>query len=107
MAKKSVTIRLEGELIAGLEREAEEAGVSRSEYIRQILQERGENEELQEEMSSLRERLDGREKRVRELEEQLARRSNIEEKVDTLAKRQETANAPFFVEWYQWFRQRE
>jgi len=107
MAKESVTIRLEGELIAGLEREAEEEGVSRSEYVRQILRERGENEELQEEISALRERLEGRERRVRELEEQLARRSNIEEKVDTLAKRQETSNAPFFVKWYHWLQERE
>jgi len=107
MAKESITIRLEGELIEGLEEEAEEESVSRSEYIRQILRERGKSEELQEEVAALRERLEGREERVSELEEQLARRSNIEEKVDTLAKRQETGNAPFFVKWYRWFREGE
>jgi len=104
MAKESITIRLEGELIEGLEEEAEEEGVSRSEYIRQILRERGETEELREEVDTLQSRLESREERVSELEEQLARRSNIEEKVDTLAKRQETSNAPFFVKWYRWWR---
>lgn len=50
------------------------------------------------------ERLESREERIEELEEQLARRSQIEEKVDTLAKQQEDDNAPFFIKWYNWFR---
>jgi hypothetical protein len=45
-----------------------------------------------------------REERIEELEEQLARRSQIEDKVDTLAKQQEDDNAPFFIKWYNWFR---
>jgi len=105
MSKESITIRLQPELIDRLEGEADEEGVSRSEYIRQILRERRESEELREELDTLQERLESREERVSELEEQLARRSNIEEKVDTLAKRQETSNAPFFVKWYRWFRE--
>jgi len=107
MSKESITIRLQPELIDTLKEEAEEEGVSRSEHIRQILRERGEKEELREEVATLQSRLDSREERVSELEEQLARRSNIEEKVDTLAKRQETGNAPFFVKWYRWFREGE
>jgi peptidoglycan hydrolase CwlO-like protein len=73
--------------------------------VRQILRERHESEELREEIDSLRDRLDSRKGRIEELEEQLARRSNIEEKIDTLAKRQETGNAPFFVKWYNWWRE--
>lgn len=109
MAKESITIRLEGDLIEGLEREADEEGVSRSEYIRQILRDRGESEVLQEEVSTLRERLENREERVSQLEEQLARRSQIEERVEEVAlevrEERETSNAPFFVKWWRWFRE--
>lgn len=108
MPKKSITTRLESELIEGLDEESDEAGLSRSEYIRRILRERHENPaKLQQEVDTLRDRLHAREERIDTLERQLARRSNVEKKVDELAKRQESANAPFFVEWYQWLRQRE
>jgi metal-responsive CopG/Arc/MetJ family transcriptional regulator len=108
MPKDSITIRLEDELIARLEEEAEEEGVSRSEYIRQILREQGERRELEEEIDTLRQRLETREARVEELEKQLTRRSQIEDKVEEVALevREERAesNAPFFVKWYRWFR---
>lgn len=103
----SITVRLPIELIEELESEADDLGVSRSEYIRETLQDRHDAEELREEVSDLRERLEAREERVSELETQLARRSEIEEKVDTLAKREREGNAPFFVKWYQWWRDRE
>ena len=108
MAKESITIRLQGELIARLEEEAEDEGVSRSEYIRQILRERDEREELREEVATLRERLESREERIEELEQQLTRRSQIEDKVEEVAlevrEDREERNAPFFVKWYRWFR---
>ena len=107
MARDSITIRLREELIGRLDAEAEERDVSRSEYAREILRQRHDVRELQEEIDDLKEELRAREERVRELEEQLAKRSQIEEKVDTLAKRQEEPEAPFFVQWYQWFRGRE
>ena len=47
------------------------------------------------------------EMRVEELEEQLTRRSQVEDKVNTIAKRQEDTNAPFFVKCARWFRQQE
>jgi len=110
MPKDSITIRLQDELIAGLEEEAEEEGVSRSEYIRQILRERDEREELRDEIDTLRDRLESREERVEELEQQLTRRSQIEEKVEEVAlevrEEREESNAPFFVSWYKWFRNR-
>ena len=108
MAKESITIRLEGELIDRLEAEADDDGVSRSEYIRQILREQGERRELEEEIDTLRERLETREERIETLEEQLARRSEIEERVEEVAlevrEDREESRAPFFVEWWRWWR---
>jgi hypothetical protein len=94
--KQQVAVRIPLRQKAELEREAVERGVSRSEYIRNILSDRHRKGELSE-------RLEIREERIDELEEQLARRSQVEEKVDTLAQRQEVAQAPFFVRWYRWF----
>jgi len=101
---QNVTVRLPESLTDELDAEADEQDVSRSEYIRETLQNRHEADELREEVSDLRDRLDAREERVSELETQLARRSEIEEKVDTLAKREQEGNAPFFVKWYRWWR---
>lgn len=86
-------------MLAELEREAEERGVSRSEHIRDTLERRGE-------VARLRSRLEQREERIDKLEEQLSRRSQVEEKIDTLAKRTEEPDAPFFVRWYRWWRLR-
>jgi len=47
------------------------------------------------------------EARARELEEQLRERSPIEEKVDTLVKKERESNAPFVVKWYRWFKDRD
>jgi predicted HicB family RNase H-like nuclease len=110
MARTQTTIRIDENLIEDLDAEAEEKGVSRSEYIRQILRERDESEELREEIETLRERLESREDRIQELEDQLTRRSQIEEKVEEVAlevrEDREESNAPFFVEWARWFRER-
>jgi len=98
-----VSVRIPLRQKVELETEAAEQGVSRSEYIRSILDERDRAEELAE-------RLEIREQRIDELEEQLAKRSQIEEKVDVLARRvedsEETANAPFLVRWWHWWRSR-
>jgi predicted HicB family RNase H-like nuclease len=104
---QNVTVRLPEELTDELDAEADEQGVSRSEYIRETLQNRHEADELREEVSDLRDRLDAREERVSELETQLARRSEIKEKVDTLAKREQEGDAPFFVKWYRWWQSRD
>jgi len=88
-----VSVRIPLRQKAELEAEAAERGVSRSEYIRSILNERDRVEELAE-------RLEIREQRI----------DQIEEKVDVLARRvedsEETANAPFLVRWWHWWRSR-
>jgi len=106
MPKDSITIRLQSDLIDSLESEAEAEGVSRSEYIRQVLRNRDEAEELREEVDTLQQRLENRESRIEELEEQLAKRSQIEEKVDVLAKRveEDEPDPPWPIRWVRWFR---
>lgn len=110
MGRIQTTVRLEESLIDDLDEEAEEKDVSRSEYIRQILRERDEREELRDEIHTLRERLESREERIEELEQQLTRRSQIEDKVEEVAlevrEEREASNAPFPVKWYRWFRNR-
>lgn len=75
--------------------ERQDAGdaTSRSDALRRIL----------DEYEDLRTRLESREERVAELEEQLRRRSQVEEKVDVLAKRVDEPEPPFWVRWKQWF----
>ena len=96
---EQITLRLPTRQLAELEREADERGVSRSEHVRDVLESRAD-------VTELRERLDRRERRIDDLEEQLRRRSDVEEKIDTLAQRQEGSDAPFFVKWYRWYRDR-
>jgi predicted nuclease with TOPRIM domain len=103
----NVTVRLRDETVNDLNDEADCKDVTRSEHIREILERRHEVEQLTKEVERPQERLDTREERIDELEEQLARRSQLEEKVDLLAKQQDEADAPFFVRWYRWWRQRQ
>jgi len=88
---KQITVRLEKETIEDLEEEAEEADVSRSEYIRDVLKSRGEHEaevermreevdELQTEVDRLRSEkralIDNREERA-ELVEYVEREKSL------------------------------
>jgi predicted transcriptional regulator len=104
MAKETITIRIDGDLIDSLDAEAEDRDVTRSEYVRQILRERHEGEEIE----SLREQLDSRQERIKTLEEQLAKRSNIEQKVEDLPDKlravEEEPDPPWPVRWYRWLR---
>jgi metal-responsive CopG/Arc/MetJ family transcriptional regulator len=102
---ENLTVRVPESLIQDLDEEAEEEEMTRSEYVRQILQERHETEELQAEVETLQDRVESREARIDTLEQQLSRRSEIEEKVGTLAKKQDEPAAPFFVEWVRWWRE--
>jgi predicted nuclease with TOPRIM domain len=105
---EQITLRLHQRTLAELEREADALGVSRSEHVRDVIESREDADALRAEVEELRERVDRREERVDELEEQLARRSQVEEKVDVLAQRVEerdrSADAPFFVKWWRWAR---
>lgn len=62
---------------AELEREAEERGVSRSEYMRGVLDDRHRVAELEE-------RVERKQARIDELEAQLTERSRVEEKIENL-----------------------
>lgn len=106
MERKAITIRIREELIDRLDSEAEDEGVSRSEYVREILRDRHRADELEDEIQSLQDRLESREDRIETLEEQLARRSQMEEKVDELALelKEKQEDAPFFVKWYRWYK---
>lgn len=100
--KQQVAVRIPLRQKAELEHEAAKQGDSRSEYIRSILSERHRADNLDQ-------RLTIREQRIDQLEQQLARRSEVEEKVDVLANRVTESSAPtppFPVRWWQWFRSR-
>lgn len=99
--RTQVSVRMVNALKTELEDEAEEHGVSRSEYIRRILRARDRVEELETELERLRDCLESRENRINELEEQLARCSQVEAKLDTLTPDLDEAEQPgppfFFV----------
>lgn len=100
--KTQVAVRIPLRQKAELEREAADQGASRSEYIRSIFSDRHHATELEEKLAR-------REARIEQLEEQLTRRSQVEEKVDTLAKRVDDSSGPappFPIRWWQWFRSR-
>lgn len=105
---QNVTVRLREELIDRLDDEADERGVSRSEYIRDILDERHRVEEVEAEVDRLQDRLDAREQRISEVEDQLAKRSQLEKKVDDLPDRirDDDPDPPFPVRWLRWWRSR-
>jgi len=109
---KKVSVSLETEHVERLdERQDDGDADSRSAAVREILDEyerlRTECDDLRTECEDLRTRLESREDRIDELEEQLARRSQIEEKVDVLATRVDESDEPappWPIRWYRYFR---
>lgn len=99
-----LTIRVREDTKESLHADADEYGVSVSEYVRELIERGREYEELEE-------RLESREERIVELEDQLARRSQIEERVDELAielrEEREAAAPPWPVRWVEWWRERD
>lgn len=55
---EQITVRLPGELLAELEAEADEAGVSRSEYIRDVLRTREHTDALRDRIADKEARID-------------------------------------------------
>jgi len=110
MGRKQTTIRLTETLLEEIDKEADERNLSRSEYLREILQERHRADELADTVEQLRSQLEDREQRISDLEQQLRRRSQLEEKVEDLPDKiravEEEPSAPFFVEWFRWWRNR-
>jgi chromosome segregation ATPase len=72
-----LTIRIQADTKESLEAEAAEYDVSVSEYVRRLIEKGREYDELQD-------RLQARENRIEELEGQLSRRSQIEDKIENL-----------------------
>ena len=96
-----LTIRIPEDLKESLDAEAAEYDVSTSEYVRQLIDKGREYDELQE-------RLESKQARIEELETQLTRRSQIEEKVEALPDKIRETDAepapPWPVRWYRWLR---
>jgi Ribbon-helix-helix protein, copG family. len=106
---KNVTVRLREELIDRLDDESDEIGVSRSEYVRDILDERHRADELGADVDRLQDRLENREARISSLEDQLAQRSQLEENVENLLDKirdTDELGPPFPVRWLRWWRSR-
>jgi len=72
-----ITIRIHEETKESLEEAADEYGVSVSEHIRNLIEKGREYDELEG-------RLNAREERIEELEDQLRSRSDVEEKIEAL-----------------------
>jgi antitoxin component of RelBE/YafQ-DinJ toxin-antitoxin module len=72
-----LTIRVREDTKESLESEADEYGVSVSEYVRDLLEKGREYDDLED-------RLQSKEDRIEELESQLAKRSQIEDKLEDL-----------------------
>ena len=96
-----LTIRIPEDLKESLDSEAAEHDVSTSEYVRRLIDKGREDDELQE-------RLESKQARIEELETQLTRRSQIEEKVEALPDKIRETDAepapPWPVRWYRWLR---
>lgn len=75
--KKQVAVRLELRRKAQLEREASDLGVSRSEYIRDILTDRHKADQLVDQLEQKR-------NRIQTLEEQLERRHDLKNEIQDL-----------------------
>jgi Arc/MetJ-type ribon-helix-helix transcriptional regulator len=92
---KTITLNVDEETRDALDEEREERGYSsRSEYLREIIENRHEADEVREEyeerLDELRTELDRAEARADDLRRQLqAREENVEEKVETLVERTE------------------
>jgi len=72
-----LTIRIHADTKESLESEADEHDVSVSEYVRQLIERGREYEDIAD-------KLESKENRIAELESQLTRRSQIEEKIENL-----------------------
>ena len=77
VSMEPLTIRVREDTKKSLESEADAYDVSVSEYVRELIEQGREYDELAD-------RLDSREQRIDELESQLRKRSNIEEKIEDL-----------------------
>jgi len=104
--RKQTSFRLNTDVLDELDTEAENRNLTRSEYLRQIVRERHRADSLADKCDTLRTELNRREDRVSELEDQLRKRSRVEEKVDEMALqlRESDTEPPFFIKWWNWYK---
>lgn len=110
MSKDTVTTRVESETHDYISTQSEARDVTKAQVVRELIERGREADQLEERVDALEKRLERREDRIDDLEEQLARRSQIEEKVDTLAttveEQQGQTDAPFWVRWLRYYREK-
>lgn len=104
---KSLSLRVPDDVYEQIKERAEQRGTSVSAEARDLIGQGFDAETLESEADDLQARLESREDRIDELEEQLAQRSQVEDKIDVLATRVEDQNEPappWPVRWYRFFR---
>ena len=100
-----ITVTISESLDGYLEEKSGDNGEfnSKSEVMRHLAERGREADDLEQELNIA-------ENRIEELRKQMTHRENMEEKVDVLATRveenQRARDAPFFVQWYRWWRNR-
>lgn len=82
---ETITLRVEADTLESLDAEADERGVSRSEYVRELLRTRHEADRLREEIEDLRGERDAAEARADDLRRQLRSANSRADDVDDLA----------------------
>jgi predicted nucleic acid-binding Zn-ribbon protein len=114
MSRLTVSVSEEDEQYVREQSQDSEEYNSLSGVMRDCIQAHKEQPELEDEIERLRDRLESRESRIEDLEEQLARRSQIEEKVEEVrmeVKGQQEADvdedAPFPIRWWRWWQRRQ
>lgn len=79
---ETVTLRVEADTLEAVDEEAEERGLSRSEYVRQVLGRRDEYEEVCEELERVRRELERSRREKRQILEQREEKKELQRYVD-------------------------
>lgn len=113
MPRLTVSVNEEDEQYVREQSQDSEEYDSLSGVMRDCIQAHKEQPDLEDEIERLRERLESRESRIEDLEEQLARRSQIEEKVEEVRmevkdqQNEADEEAPFPIRWWRWWQRRQ
>jgi metal-responsive CopG/Arc/MetJ family transcriptional regulator len=104
---QQITLRVDEDVLDEIEQEAEEAGVSRSEHIREVLRTRNEHDEIrteyEERIESLETELDRAQRRTRQVLEQKEERDELIRYVEQERSLQEDRVRAGIVTRAKWF----